>query len=190
MALRLLAFAASLRKGSLNRKLIQVAANLASQLGAEVDFAEFHQFDAPSFNADIMDATGLPPGPGELQRRLAAVDGFLLSSPEYNYSIPGTIKNVIDWISRAKPANPLRGKSAFIMAASGGPIGGIRGLWQLRVPLEGCGVFVNPDMYIVPNGREAFTPEGGLVDQAAQQRLEQMMSGYLRFARALSAPLP
>lgn len=184
--LRLLAFAASLRKGSLNRKLIQVAADLARQKGAEVDLAEFHEFDAPSFNADIMESGGLPPGPRELQRRLEAVDGFLLSSPEYNYSIPGTIKNVIDWVSRVRPGNPLRGKSAFVMAVSGGPIGGIRGLWQLRIPLEGCGVFVNPDMYIVPTGREAFTADGALIDPAAQARLEQMMTGYFKFAGALA----
>lgn len=187
--LRLLAFAGSLRKGSLNRKLIQVAADLASR-GAEVDLAEFQQFDSPSFNADILESTGLPPGPRELQRRLEAVDGFLLSSPEYNYSIPGTVKNLIDWVSRVKPTTPWRGKSAFIMAASGGPIGGIRGLWQLRIPLEGCGVFVYPDMYIVPSGREAFTAEGVLIDQAAQVRLEKMMSGYLSFAQALSVPRP
>lgn len=184
--LRLLAFAASLRKGSINRKLIQVAADLARRSGAEVHLAEFHEFDGPSFNADILDSTGLPPGPRELQRRLTEINGILLSSPEYNYSIPGTIKNVIDWVSRIRPGNPLRGKSAFIMAASGGPIGGIRGLWQLRIPLEGCGVFVYPDMYIVPNGREAFTPEGALVDAARQERLEHMMRGYLKFAGALA----
>lgn len=187
MTLRLLAFAGSLRRTSLNRKLIQVAADLARTGRAEVDLAEFREFDAPSFNADVMESTGLPPGPEELRRRLEAVDGLLLSCPEYNYSIPGPVKNLIDWISRVKPAEPLRGKSALLMAVSGGAIGGIRGLWQLRIPLEGCGVFVNPDMFIVPMGNKAFTPEGALVDGARLERLEKLILAHLSVARALAS---
>lgn len=187
MTLRLLAFAGSLRKGSLNRKLLRVAAGMAEAGGAVVDVAEFSEFDGPSFNADVQESTGLPPGPREFQRRLEMVDGFLLASPEYNYSIAGPVKNLIDWVSRVRPM-PLRGKSALIMAASGGAIGGIRGLWQLRIPLEGCGVFVLPDMFIVPNGRDAFTPEGGLANPEARVRLEKLVQGYLGFAKSLASP--
>src|SRR4029077_6881974 len=131
-SVRLLAFAASLRRGALNRRLLTAAVELARADGAAVDVAEFAEFEMPLFNHDVLEAAGLPPGAQELARRILAADGLLIASPEYNYSLPGTLKNAIDWVSRMKPM-PFRGKSAFLVAASGGLIGGIRGLWQLRI---------------------------------------------------------
>jgi chromate reductase len=186
MTLRLLALAGSLRANSINRKLLNVAVPLARAGGAEVDVAEFREFDAASFNADVQESTGFPPGPEEFRRRLGTADGLLLASPEYNYSIPGPLKNLLDWTSRLRPM-PLRGKSALLLAASNGPIGGIRGLWQLRIPLEGLGVFVHPDMYTLPNGGQAFGPDGSLLDAPAGERLEKLIGGYLRAARALAS---
>jgi NAD(P)H-dependent FMN reductase len=188
MSVRLLAVAASLRQVSLNRRLLRVAVDAARRGGATVDVAEFHEFDMPLFNGDVQERDGFPPGARELARRLEAVDGLLLASPEYNFSLPGTLKNAIDWVSRMRPV-PLRGKSAFLLAASNGAIGGIRGLWQLRIPLEGLGVFVYPDMFTLPRGGEAFTEEGGLKDGPTQERLETLLRGYLRAAAALAAPV-
>ena len=186
MTLRLLAFAGSLRRNSINRKLLHVAAGIARAGEAEVDIAEFEECDAASFNADVQESTGFPPGPEEFRRRVSPVDGLLLASPEYNYSVPGPLKNLIDWVSRLRPV-PLRGKSALLLATSNGAIGGIRGLWQLRIPLEGLGVFVHPDMYTLPNGNQAFGPDGSLLDAQARERLERIVGGYLRAARALAS---
>ncbi|HTS88082.1 MAG TPA: NAD(P)H-dependent oxidoreductase [Gemmatimonadales bacterium] len=183
--LRLLAFAASLRRESINRRLIRVAVEVARSQGAEVDLADFREFEMPLYDGDLQERSGMPPGALELRRRLEGAQGILLASPEYNYSLPGTLKNAIDWMSRMRPV-PLRGKSAFLLAASGGQIGGIRGLWQLRIPLEGLGVFVHPDMYTLPHGREAFREDGSLVDPTRQERLEVLMKGYLSAARALA----
>jgi NAD(P)H-dependent FMN reductase len=185
MTLRLLAFAASLRKASLNRRLLRVAVEAARRAGAEVEVAEFAEFDMPLFNADVQESAGFPPGALALKARLEPADGILLASPEYNFSLPGTLKNAIDWLSRLRPV-PLRGKSAFLLSTSGGMIGGIRGLWQLRIPLEGLGVFVHPDMFILPNGNEGFAEDGSLRDAKAAERLQTMLSGYLRAARALA----
>ena len=185
MTVRLLAFAASLRKGSLNRKLLRVAAEAARSQGAQVDLAEFAEFDMPLFNGDLHDAQGFPPGAEALKRRLETVDGLLLASPEYNYSLPGTLKNAIDWLSRYRPV-PLRGKSALLLATSNGAIGGVRGLWQLRIPLECLGVFVHPDMFPLPNGREAFLEDGSLRDPQAAERLDKLVANYLKAARALA----
>jgi chromate reductase len=186
VTLRLLAFAGSLRADSINRKLLDVAVTFVRAEGAEVDVAEFAEFDAQSFNADVQESTGFPPGPEEFRRRLAGVDGLLLASPEYNFSIPGPLKNLIDWVSRMRPV-PLRGKSALLLAASGGAIGGIRGLWQLRIPLEGLGVFVHPDMFSLPRGNQAFGVDGTLVDGLTAERLRKIIGGYLRAARALAS---
>ena len=97
MTVRLLAFAASLRRGSVNRRLIAQGVDIARAHGAEVDSAEFAEFEMPLFNHDVQEATGFPAGAQELARRVLAADGFLISSPEYNYSLPGTLKNAIDW---------------------------------------------------------------------------------------------
>ena len=185
MTLRLLAFAASLRKDSWNRKLVRLAVDAARKAGAEVDHADFHEFDMPLYDREIQDNTGIPGGAQELIRRIEAADGIMISSPEYNFSLPGTIKNAIDWVSRAKPM-PLRGRTAFLLSASTGQVGGIRGLWQLRIPLEGLGVFVHPDMYTLPWADKQFDEQGGLKEADRAVRLEKMLESYLKVARALA----
>ncbi|HXG44449.1 MAG TPA: NAD(P)H-dependent oxidoreductase [Gemmatimonadales bacterium] len=183
--MRLFALAASLRRDSWNRKLIQVAVDLARRHGAEVDHADFREFDMPLYDADLQAAQGLPPGAQELGRRIAAAQGLLLASPEYNYSIPGPLKNAIDWVSRARPM-PLRGRSALLLATSNGQFGGVRGLLQLRLVLEGLGVHVYPDMFPLPQAAQQFDDTGGLRDPERLARLEKLIEGYLPVARALA----
>ena len=183
---RLLAFAASLRRASWNRRLIAIAAAASERLGVVSDLADFHEFDVPLFDGDILEASGVPPGALELARRVAAADGVMISSPEYNYSLPGTIKNLIDWLSRIKPV-PLRGKTAMLLSASNGQVGGIRGLWQLRIPLEGLGMIVSPDMYGLPWADKAFDEDGHLKERERQARLEEMIASYVGLTRKLSA---
>ena len=183
---KLLAFAASLRRGSWNRKLVHLAADIARQGGAEVDLADFREFDMPLYDADLQAASGIPPGAEELARRIGASDGLMIASPEYNYSLPGTLKNAIDWVSRVKPV-PLRGKSGFLLAASTGQVGGVRGLWQLRIPLEGLGVLLHPDMYTLPWADKAFGPDGRLIERERQDRLAVMVQRYLAVAQKLEA---
>jgi NAD(P)H-dependent FMN reductase len=185
MTLRLLAFAASLRRGSFNRKLVAVASEYARRNGAEVDLADFHEFDMPLYDGDLQETDGLPRGAQELIARIERADGLLIASPEYNYSMAGTMKNAIDWVSRAKPM-PLRGRSAFLMATSNTQVGGGRGLWQLRVPLEALGVFVYPDMFALAFCDRQFDGAGKLTDPGRKDRLEKMLDGYLRTARALA----
>ncbi len=186
MTVRLLAFAASLRKPSINRRLLTQAVAMARHARAEVQVAEFAEFDMPLFNADVQEQEGFPPGAVRLREGLEAADGLLLATPEYNFSIPGTLKNAIDWLSRMRPV-PFRGRSALLMSTSTGPIGGIRGLWQTRIPLEGLGMFVHPDMYILPHGPQAFADDGTLKDAAAAERLEKLIGEFLRAAAALAA---
>src|SRR5258708_3851141 len=136
--MKLLAFTYAVRAASTNKKLVTLAAKLALQHGAEVDLADFHDFDAPSYDGDVQEK-GFSTGVLKFANRIQTADGLLLSLPEYNFSLPGNFKNVIDWISRIKP-HPLRGKSALLLSASISAVGGIRGLWQSRIPLEGKSV--------------------------------------------------
>lgn len=187
MAIRILAFAASLRKESFNKHLIRLAADMARDAGAEVDLADFAEFDMPLYNGDDDATTGRPEGALELIRRIEAADGIIISSPEYNYSVPGTLKNAIDWVSRHKPM-PLRGRSGLLLSASPSMVGGIRGLWQLRIPLEGLGVILHPDMFALALASQAFDEEGKLKDEAMEKRLRGTVDHYIRMAESV-APL-
>jgi chromate reductase, NAD(P)H dehydrogenase (quinone) len=187
MTLRLLAFAASLRKGSFNRRLIELAARLLREGGADVDLAHFAEFDMPLYNHDLQEEEGFPSGVLEFKRRVEAAHGLVIASPEYNYSLPGTLKNAVDWVSRMKP-EVLRGRSALLLAASTAVTGGTRGLLQLRIPLEALGVFVYPDGYTLPNAAQAFAEDGNLVEAARRARLEKLVTAYLGAARALAGP--
>jgi NAD(P)H-dependent FMN reductase len=185
--MRLLAFAASLRRDSLNRRLIQVAADLARDAGLKVDLADFREFDMPLYDADLQAQSGFPSGAQELARRIESADGLMIASPEYNYSIPGTLKNAIDWVSRMKPM-PLSSKHGMLLAASSSLVGGIRGLWALRVPLEGLGVTLYPGMFALAEAQKAFDEHGRLKDTAVQERLAKMVNAYFVMGRKLSAP--
>lgn len=184
--MKILAFAASLRAQSLNRKLIAIAADLARARGAEVDLVDFHAFDMPLYDGDIEEKSGLPAGCIELVRRISACDGLIISSPEYNFSVPGTLKNAIDWVSRSMPV-PLEGKSTLLLSASPSLVGGNRGLWALRVPLEALKTFVHPDMFSLAAAHDAFDDQGGLKDAAARDRLAALVESYLKSAQALAA---
>ncbi len=182
--MKLLAFAASLRRGSLNRKLIALAAEAARKAGAEVDLADFREFELPIYDGDVDAASGLPPGGAALRQRVEAADALMISAPEYNYSIAGPLKNAIDWVSRARPM-PWRGRSVLLMSASPSPMGGIRGLWQTRIPLEGCGALVFPDMFALPHADKAFDDDGRLRDPALAERLQRDVTGFVRLAEAV-----
>jgi NAD(P)H-dependent FMN reductase len=185
--MKILAFAASLRRQSLNKKLVAVVAGMLRELGGEVDVADFREFDMPLFDGDKQAAEGLPPGALELERRIAAAHALVIASPEYNYSIGGPLKNAIDWVSRARPM-PWRGRSVYLTAAAPSPMGGIRGLWQARIPLEGCGALVFPDMFALAHADHAFGADGHLRDAALTDRLRQQVLGFYRLAEAV-APL-
>jgi chromate reductase len=183
--MRLLAFAASLKRASLNRKLIHLAVELAREAQVEVDLADFREFHMPLYDADLQNSAGFPEGVRELARRIEAVDGLMIASPEYNYSLPGTLKNAIDWVSRMKPM-PLRGKHGVLLAASTSLVGGSRGLWALRVPLEGLGVMLLPDMFALAQAPQAFDEQGKLKDPELQERLRKLVHGYLDMGKKLT----
>ena len=175
--LKVLIFSASLRADSLNSRLAALAAGVAGAHGATVDLASMHDFDVPVYDGDLEARDGIPTGARELQRRLEATDAFMISSPEYNASMPGGLKNLIDWTSRFRP-QPFDGRHGLVMSASPSLAGGNRGLWALRVPLEHLGARVFPDMFSLSMAHKAMTDEG-LSESRAQRALRQNHSGVL-----------
>lgn len=181
--MRLLAFAGTLkREGSVNRRLLELAVSLARERGIAVDHGSLADFGMPLYCEDDRQERGFPPGAEELRRRLEPADGLLLASPEYNYSVPGVLKNAIDWTSRYRPV-PWRGKHCLLLSASPSLVGGNRGLWALRVPLECLGVHVYPDMFSLAQADRAFDSEGRLKEAPLQRRLEQTLAGFLALLR-------
>lgn len=180
--LKVLVFGASLRADSLNGTLAALAARLVQQTGAAVDHASMRDFDVPSYDGDVEKAQGIPKGAEELRRRLLEADAFIVSSPEYNASMPGMFKNLIDWTSRFRP-QPFDGKHGLLLSASPSMGGGNRGLWVLRMPLEHLGARIYPDMFSLAQAHKALV-DGQIADAALRARFEKNLEAFLSLAEA------
>jgi chromate reductase len=157
MRVNLLALAASFRADSLNKRLLQHAAKEAEGLGAKIETIDYATCDAPSYREDT--AENLPTGAEHLRAAIARNHGILLAAPEYNWSMPGSLKNLIDWLSVA-PAPVFKGKSILLFSASPSARGGVIGLTQLRTPLEVLGAFVYPQLIAIGKANQVVTEQG------------------------------
>jgi NAD(P)H-dependent FMN reductase len=180
---RFLVFSASLRAGSLNTRLAELAAETIRANGGEVDLATMAAFDARSYNADVQATEGFPAEAEELRDRVTASDAFVIASPEYNASMPGVLKNSIDWVSRFSP-QPFNERHGLLMSASPSMVGGNRGLWALRMPLEHLGARVYPDMFSLAQAHNAFADEERLVDAQLQERFQHTIVGFMDLVEA------
>ena len=136
--IRIVGFSGSLRRGSFNSALLRLAPEVVPD-GAELELVSLA--DIPFYNGDTEDA-GMPPAVADFRAKLAGADALLISSPEYNSSVPAVLKNAIDWASRG-PDSPLAGKTAALMGGGGG-FGGSRAQSHLRDVLRNTGVFELP----------------------------------------------
>ena len=177
-SVRLLVFGASLREGSMNDRLASLAAEVAGEKGATVDRATMSDFECPAYDMDVELATGLPTGAQRLHDKLHATDGFIIASPEYNASMPGVLKNTIDWVSRFRP-QPFNGKQGLLIAASPSMTGGKVGLWALRQPLEHLGARVYPDMFALAQAHNAFNEAGRIADTKLQKWFESTIDCFI-----------
>jgi NAD(P)H-dependent FMN reductase len=171
-SVKILAFAGSTRRDSFNKKLARVAAAGARQAGADVTLLDLADLPLPLFDQDLEAAEGLPENARRLKTLLSEHDGFLISSPEYNSSISGVLKNAIDWVSRReegeKPGIAFAGKAVALMSASPGALGGLRGLVHVRAILGNLGMLVLPQQKAVGGAFKAFNEDGTMVDPKMQ----------------------
>lgn len=180
---RFLVFSASLRGGSLNGRLARLAATTIEAHGGIVDFASMNDFDTPSYNVDVQGKDGFPPGADKLRECIQTNDAFVISSPEYNASMPGALKNSIDWVSRFSP-QPFNEKHGLLLSASPSMAGGNRGLWVLRVPFEHLGARVYPDMFSLAQAHQAFDAEARIANPQLQERFEHNIVGFMDLVEA------
>jgi chromate reductase len=179
---RYLVFGASLRAGSLNARLADLAAETIEANGGSVDRASMADFDSPSFNGDVLDESGPPSGAREFNRRLVGCDAFVISSPEYNASMPGVLKNAVDWVSRIEP-QPFNEMHGLLLSASPSMAGGNRGLWSLRIPFEHLGARIYPDMFSLAQAHRALV-DGRLADERLQHRFETNVVNFMSLVEA------
>lgn len=173
-----LVFSASLREGSLNTRLARLAARVIEAEGGEVDLAAMGEFDCPSYDGDVQDRDGFPAGATELRRRLEFCDGFVISSPEYNASLPGVLKNAIDWVSRFHP-QPFNERYGLLLSASPSMVGGNRGLWALRVPFEHLGARIYPDMFSLAQAHRGLDEDGQIADGQLRERFRTNIVNFM-----------
>lgn len=178
-----LVFSASLREDSLNTRLAQLAAVTIEANGGGVAVATMREFDAPSYDADVQEHEGFPPGAEALRGRLEACDAFVIASPEYNASIPGLLKNAIDWVSRYRP-QPFNERHGLLLSASPSMAGGNRGLWALRVPFEHLGARLYPDMFSLAQAHQAFTSQGRIANAVLQERFDTNIANFMDLVEA------
>jgi chromate reductase len=188
---RILAFSGSARRDSFNQKLVHEAAQGAEQVGAEVTIVNLGDYPLPIMDEDLEREQGTPGNAAKLKALFLAHDGLLIAAPEYNSSITPLLKNAIDWVSRpAEGEEPLaayQGKTAALMSASPGGLGGLRGLTHLRSILGNIGVLVLPGQIAISQAHEAFDAAGILKDERKRSRVQEFGKTLAETIAKLSA---
>ena len=191
MTARILVFAGSIRTGAYSGPTADAAQRELALQGAEVTRISLADYPLPIMDQDLEKEKGIPENAMRLGRQIAAHDGFLIASPEYNSSIPPLLKNAIDWVSRIRkdggaPFHPYAGKVAALCSSSNGNFAGARGLYHLRSVLMNCQVEIITPQCSVPRAQDAFDENGEFKDEQLRHRMELVARTLIERARKLS----
>jgi chromate reductase len=179
--LRVVAIAGSLRRESYNRRLVQAAREVAPD---SLEIARHEISAIPLYDGDVEKA-GFPSSVQALREAIRRADGVLIATPEYNYSVPGVLKNAIDWVSRP-PDQPFRDKPVAIIGATPGGFGTTRAQHHLRqsfVFLD-ARVLARPEL-LVASAADKFDAKGDLVDEKTRKLLGELLVAFEAWARRL-----
>jgi chromate reductase, NAD(P)H dehydrogenase (quinone) len=178
---RILGIAGSLRRQSYNRSALRAATGLAPE-GATIDTFELDGL--PGFNEDLEKTP--PPQVVELKKRVRAADALLFVTPEYNYSVPGVLKNAIDWASRPYGDSAWAGKPAAIMGASIGTLGTARAQYHLRQMFVFLDVLaINQPEVMIGNASKRFDAEGNLTDETTKELIRKLLANLVQWTERL-----
>ena len=189
-ALKILVIPGSLRSGSLNAKLAAVATHELVQMGAEVSRISLSDFPLPIYDGDLQAKSGVPKNAINIKRMIAAHQGVLLVTPEYNSSVPALVKNSIDWVSRVQDPSESRGQvfreRAFAIAsASAGRLGGTRALAALRLILSACHATVIPNQLALSFADDAYDDTDRLKHASDIEALQALVRQLIDFAQRM-----
>lgn len=191
---KILVFAGSIRTGAFSGMVANAAARELALQGAEVSRISLADYALPIYDGDLEREQGIPVHAMRLGRLIAAHDGLLIATPEYNHSLPPLLKNTIDWISRirtdgGKPFRPLRGRATALCSSSDGRFAGIRAANHLRAVCVAVGLEVISTQSPVASGAEAFDASGMLRNERDQKSLERTCRALCEHAALLSGNL-
>jgi len=181
---RVLGIEGSLRERSFNRALMRAAVEL-KPAGMTIDV--YSLAGIPEYNDDVREKQGYPEAARKFREAVAAHDALLFVTPEYNYSIPGILKNAIDWASRP-PAPPLTRKPAAIMSASQSLMGGVRAQYHLRQMFVFTDTLpVNKPEVLVATAQQKFDPELKLTDETTKGLIRQLLQNLADWSKVINA---
>jgi chromate reductase len=178
----------SLRSGSYNAIVQRALPSLAPEglmVRPAPSFSEF-----PLYNADVQTASGFPPAVNALADAIRVADGVIIVTPEYNFSIPGGLKNAIDWVSRL-PSQPFAGKPVALQSASPGPVGGARVQYDLRRAMVFLDAFVlnKPEIFIGGCAGKIDEKTGEIKDETTRNFIKQQLAAFARFIEHVAAKI-
>ncbi|MDO8635625.1 MAG: NAD(P)H-dependent oxidoreductase [Dehalococcoidia bacterium] len=179
----IIGFAGSLRKDSYNKSLLKASGGL---MPGNSELETFDLEGIPPFNQDMENS--MPEKVKEFKRKIKAADAILIVTPEHNYSVPGVLKNAIDWASRPYGDNAFDGKPAAIMSASPGILGGARGQYQLRQIMVFLNMFpLNKPELFVNFTHQKFDEKGNLTDEKTKEYIKGMLEALVTWTKKLKA---
>ena len=188
---KILVFAGSLRAGAFSISTADAAMKELALQGAEVTRISLGDYPLPIMDQDLEKEHGVPESAQKLALQIAAHDGLLIASPEYNASIPPLLKNSIDWVSRVRrdrgrPFKPFDGKVAALCSSSDGNFAGVRGLYHLRAVLMACRVDVITPQLSVAKAGEAFDEDGQFKEERLRHQMETVCRTLIERAAMMS----
>ncbi|CCV04063.1 conserved hypothetical protein [Mesorhizobium metallidurans STM 2683] len=188
---KILVFAGSVRSGAYSGRTADVAQKELAMQGAEVTRISLIDYPLPILDEDLEKEKGIPENAMRLGRLIAAHDGLLIATPEYNGSIPPLLKNSVDWVSRARKDGsrsfrPLAGKVAGLCSSSKGNFAGIRCINHLRAVLVRCQMEVVTPECSVSEGGNAFDEAGNFRDERLRKSMEHLCRTLIETSRLLS----
>jgi chromate reductase, NAD(P)H dehydrogenase (quinone) len=179
--IKILGFAGSLRKGSLNKMLLRAAVEVVPE---EVELELFDLEGIPPFNQDLENTPHEKVK--EFKAKIKAADGLLIVTPEYNYSVPGVLKNAIDAVSRPYGTSPFEGKPVAIMGASIGMLGTARAQYHLRQSMVFLNAFpLNRPEIMVPFAENKFDATGRLIDETTREKVKELWVALVKWIKKL-----
>jgi chromate reductase, NAD(P)H dehydrogenase (quinone) len=178
--IKVLAFAGSLRDDSYNRRMLEVARDVAP---AGMEIAIYDIDDIPLFDQDL-EKQGFPEAVRRFQKAIAAADALLIATPEYQHGMTGVLKNALDWASRPPRESPMRNKPAAVLSATPGSTGGVRAQEQLRQTLTYNNVLTVPAPEVqVARVHEKFDDDGNFTDEDGKKFLRQLLDNLASLCR-------
>lgn len=180
---KVLVFSGSSRADSVNKKLINEAAKIASELSTDVTFIDLKEYPISLYDGDFETKYGMPENAKYIRKLMIESQVILIASPEHNSSLSAVLKNTIDWASRSEKNgssfDAFKGKKFVIMSASPGAGGGAKGLNHLRIILEDLGGIVLPEQIVISHAYSAFDEQGKLKSEKLYADLQRLIKNAI-----------